>query len=146
MVVSFAVSVVLLVLSKQGAGLSTHVALLVTIAITTTSWIATAFIAPQTDREVLIDFYRRVRPFGPGWAPIRQAAGVSPSAEAAGENMPMALLGWTAGCAAVWSSLFAVGSVLYGEYGRAAALIAVFIVSGLVLVRVVQRIWTQPAS
>ena len=146
MVVSFAVSIVLLVLSKQGAGLSTHVALLVTIAITTTSWIATAFIAPPTDREVLIDFYRKVRPFGPGWTPIRQAAGVSLSEEAAaGDNIPLALLGWMAGCAAVWSSLFAVGSVLYGEYGRAAALTTVFVVSGFVLLRVVQKIWASRA-
>jgi len=146
MVVSFGVSVVLLVLAKQGAGLSTHVALLVTIAITTTSWIATAFIAPPTDREVLIDFYRKVRPFGPGWTPIRQAAGVSLSEEAAaGDNIPLALLGWMAGCAAVWSSLFAVGSVLYGEYGRAAALTTVFVVSGFVLLRVVQKIWASRA-
>jgi hypothetical protein len=143
MIVSFGVSVVLLVLSRQGGGLSTHVALLVTIAITTTCWIVTAYVAPPTDRQVLIDFYRKVRPFGPGWAHIREAAGVSATdSPGAGDNIPMALLGWVAGCAAVWSSLFAVGSVLYGEYGRAAALTAVFVVSGVVLVRVVQQIWS----
>jgi Na+/proline symporter len=143
MIVSFGVSVALLVLSKQGTGLSTHAALLVTIAITTTCWIVTAYVTPPTDRQVLIDFYRKVRPFGPGWAHIREAAGVSAADPAgAGDNIPMALLGWVAGCAAVWSSLFAVGSVLYGEYGRAAALTAVFVVSGVVLVRVVQQIWS----
>jgi solute:Na+ symporter, SSS family len=53
-------------------------------------------------------------------------------------------VGWVAGCAAVWSSLFAVGSFLYGESGRALALVAVFVASGLVLLRVVQRIWSAP--
>ena len=61
---------------------------------------------------------------------------------AAGDNIPMALLGWVAGCTAIWSSLFAVGNYLYGRWGYAIALSAVFAVSGLVLIRIVTRLWT----
>ena len=42
-------------------------ALLVTIAVTTVCWVATAYLGPQTDRKTLVEFYTKVRPFGPGW-------------------------------------------------------------------------------
>ena len=45
---------------------STHAALLATVAITTVCWVATAYLGPETDREVLIDFWRKVRPGRPG--------------------------------------------------------------------------------
>ena len=144
MIGSFGISIVLLILKKQGhLELSTHHALLITIAVTTVCWVVTAFLGPSTDRRVLIEFYRKVRPFGPGWNCIREAAGIS-AAEAAAtrENIPLALLGWSAGCAAIWSSLFTVGNVLYGRLAPAAWLGAVFVVSGLVLLAVIRKLWS----
>ena len=146
MISSFGVSAFLLVLRRQtDIEMSTHVALLVTIAITTVCWVATAFLAPQTDRETLIAFYKKVRPFGPGWRRIREASGISAEeAASTGENIPLALLGWTAGCAAIWSSLFAVGTFLYGRLMQAGLLTAVFVVSGAVLLWVINRLWSRP--
>ncbi len=54
---SFLTSVALLVLAKNGTTFSTHAALLTTIAVTTVCWLVTAYLGPQTDREVLIRFY-----------------------------------------------------------------------------------------
>ena len=122
---------------------STHVELLLTVAFTTVCWTLAAYLGPQTDRRTLIAFYQKVRPFGPGWAPIRRwakAAGL-PQVEAAGDNIPLALLGWVSGCTVIWSGLFVVGNVLYARYGYAAALSAIFVASGAVLVRVVNRLW-----
>jgi Na+/proline symporter len=141
MVTSFATSVVLLILAKNGVHFSTHVALLVTIAITTVCWLLTAYFGPETDRTTLIEFYRKVRPVGPGWAPIRAAAGAGGSRDAASENIPLGLLGWVAGCTAVWSSLFAVGNFLYGRTNYMLILTAIFIVAAAVLVLVVRRMW-----
>ena len=59
MLSSFVVSVSLLVLRRRGLEFSTHVALLITIAVTTTCWVLTAFFGPQTDRAVLLDFIKR---------------------------------------------------------------------------------------
>jgi Na+/proline symporter len=140
---SFLASLGLLVARNRfDVEISTHAALLVTIAITTVCWVATAFLAPATDERTLIDFYRKVRPFGPGWRRIREAAGLT-EAEAAGshENIPLALLGWSAGCAAIWSSLFTVGAFLYGRTAQGGLLLTVFIVSGLVLLGVIRRLW-----
>jgi Na+/proline symporter len=142
MISSFGVSLVLLVLAKTGVTFSTHIALLTTIAVTTVCWLLAAYLGPQTDEGVLIAFYRKVRPFGPGWAPIRDRAGVPPLPANERENIPMALLGWVAGCTAIWSSLFAVGNFLYGRIGMAVLLTGVFAISGLIVIRIVGRLWT----
>ena len=125
---------------------STHVALIVTIAVTTACWVATAYLGPQTDRRVLVEFFTKVRPFGPGWRRIRQEEGIGEdAARTAGDNIPLALVGWVAGCATIWSALFTVGNYLYGRNGYALACLAVFAVAGFVLVRVVNRLW-QPGA
>ncbi len=143
MVSSFLVSLVFFVLKKNGFAVpSTAKSLLITIGVTTVCWVLAAYLAPQTDRKTLIEFYRKVRPAGPGWEPIRLAAGIS-KAEAAqgGESLPLALIGWVAGSITIWSSLFTVGNVLYGRTGAALLMGAVFVVSGLVLLRVINKLW-----
>lgn len=143
MVSSFLVSIGFLILKKSGGEVpSTANSLLITIAVTTVCWVLAAYLAPQTDRKTLIEFYRKVRPAGPGWEPIREAAGIS-KAEAAktGESLPMALVGWVAGSIAIWSSLFTVGNILYGRTSAALLMGVVFVVSGLVLLRVINKLW-----
>jgi solute:Na+ symporter, SSS family len=145
MVSSFAVSMALLVLSKQGVHLSTHAALLLTIAVTTVCWVATAYLGPETDRAVLAEFYRKVRPAGPGWEPVRLATGL-PAGAVEGDNIPLALVGWIAGCTSIWAALFAVGNFLYGRLDYAVGLLAVFVVGGLALIAVIRRLWAAESS
>jgi solute:Na+ symporter, SSS family len=147
MVSSFLVSIMFLVLERNGTHVSTHVALILTVLTTSICWIATAYLGPQTDQAVLVEFFRKVRPAGPGWAPVRAAAGVTDAQMAAtGDNIPMALLGWVAGCVAIWSALFTVGNVLYGRLHYAGALFVVFLVSGLALLRVTRALWAASSS
>jgi len=143
MVSSFAVSIGLLVLRAQGITFSTHVALIITVAITTVCWVATAYLGPQTDPDVLVRFWRLVQPAGPGWGPIRKLAGASPNAVVDRDNIPLALVGWVSGCTAIWSALFAEGNFLYGRYPQALLLTAVFAVSSIVLALIVKRTWTS---
>jgi len=145
MVSSFFISLVFLILAKNGIHFSTHAALLMTIAFTTVCWVTTAFVGPVTDRKVLVDFYTKVRPFGPGWKKVQKDAGLvdgwgGPRAE--GDNIPLALLGWVAGCTMIWSALFTVGNFLYGRMGTAVFLLATFVVSATALIYVVQRLWS----
>lgn len=144
MVGSFAVSVLFLILKKNGIEFSTHAALLITIAATTVSWIVTAYIGPRTDRAVLIAFYRKARPVGPGWKDIRAEAGIPEGGKvAAGDNIPLALLGWVAGCVTIWSSLFTVGNFLYGRMELAFWLSGLFVISGAALLYVVKKLWSE---
>lgn len=147
MVSSFLVSVALLILNKNGVHISTHGGLLITVAFTSVCWILTAFLGPVTDRRALIEFYKKVRPFGPGWTHIRIEAGVSLEEDkATGQNIPLALLGWAAGCTVIWSALFTVGNFLYGRIDYAIALLIVFAISGVALLYVVNRLWTEKSS
>jgi SSS family solute:Na+ symporter len=144
MIGSFLVSVAFLVLEKQGVYSTTSARrLIITIAVTTAFWLLAAYFAPQTDRKTLIEFYRKVRPAGPGWEAIRLEAGISKDEAAqTGDSIPLALIGWVAGCAMIWSSLFTVGNFLYGRYAYALALGAVFVISGLILLKVINKLWT----
>lgn len=142
MVSSFVVSIVLLILNKNGIQFSTHVALIITIIFTSISWIVTAFLAPQTDEKVLIEFYKKVKPFGPGWKYIKEKSGVTFSAsEIEKENIPLSLLGWISGTITIWSSLFTIGSFLYGRTEMGFLLLGVFLISGFVLLNVIKKIW-----
>jgi Na+/proline symporter len=145
MVSSFGISVVFLVMHKNGVIIPSDQQLVITVAFTTVCWVIMAFAGPQTDEATLVSFYRKVSPIGPGWRYIRSIAGVS-EAEAVEyarrDNIPLALLGWSAGCAMIWSALFGVGNFLYGRMGLAAALAAVFIVTGTIVIRVVNRLWS----
>jgi Na+/proline symporter len=144
MISSFGMSVLFLVLTRSGILIGTSKQLIGTIAVTTLVWVLTAFIGPQTDKAKLIEFYKTVRPFGPGWACIRKEAGVTDE-EAAHynkkDNIPLAMLGWVAGCAMIWSGLFTVGNLLYGRMGYTAILTVVFVISTASLIGVTKRLW-----
>ena len=148
MISSFVFSVLILVLRKVGVAIPTHYALILTVAVTTISWVLTAFLGPQTERSTLVHFYKKVRPFGPGWKSVRKEAGISEAgARSAGENFPLALIGWVSGSLTIWSALFTVGNFLYGRTAYALVLLGVFLASGYVLIRVVNRLWTKgPAT
>ena len=142
MISSFVFSILILVLRKFGVFIPTHYALILTVLVTTISWMLTAYLGPQTDREKLIAFYKKVRPFGPGWKKIRQEAGISEAeAKATCESFPVALVGWVSGSLTIWSALFAVGNVLYGRWVYAIVLFAVFLASGFVLLNIMNRLW-----
>jgi Na+/proline symporter len=142
---SFFVSIVLLILHKNGIDFSTHIALLITIGFTSVCWITTAFFGPETDKATLISFYKKVRPFGPGWEKIRLEAGIPKEvAVAAGQNFPLALLGWVTGCTMIWSALFTVGNFLYGRLEYAIPLFCVFIVTATIITWIMNKLWNSP--
>jgi Na+/proline symporter len=144
MLSSFLISVVFVALGRNGELFSTDKQLLLTISITTICWVAMAYLGPQTDEQTLVAFYLKVKPFGPGWNRVRQAAGIS-AVEAKefnrNNNIPLALLGWVTGCILIWSALFTVGNFLYGRLGYAFSLLGVAIVCGVVLIGTIKRLW-----
>lgn len=146
MISSFAASIAILILRKNGTDLSTHAALMATVAFTTVCWLLTAIFGPETDMRTLIAFYEKVRPFGPGWRKISAASGFRLDVQTAGENIPLALLGWVAGCTMIWSSLFTVGNFLYGRLTTGAIILGVCILSAGVLIHVFNRVWTNDGN
>jgi hypothetical protein len=147
MVSSFTISVVFFIMKKTGHAQPFAHTVLYSVAFTTVCWLATAFLGSPTSRERLIEFYQKVHPAGPGWAKIRHEAAVS-EAEAAlhGDHMGMATWGWISGCLTIWSSLFAIGNFLYGRTQTALILTGAFIVSGLVLIYVINHLWDKQSG
>jgi hypothetical protein len=142
MISSFSISVLFFLMRRAGHPLPFAHAVIYSVAFTTAAWLVTAFIGAQTSRDRLIAFYRKVHPAGPGWTPIRLAAGVSEAEAAAhSDHLGRATLGWIAGCLTIWSSLFATGEFLYGRPSPALALTGVFVVSGGVLIYVMNTLW-----
>ncbi|HYT77112.1 MAG TPA: hypothetical protein VEL79_20315, partial [Vicinamibacterales bacterium] len=147
MVSSFAISLVFFTMRKTGHGLPFAHTVIYSVAFTTIAWLATAFVGAPTSRERLVAFYRKVHPAGPGWTTIRKDAGVT-AAEAArhSDHLGKAAVGWISGCLTIWSSLFATGEFLYGRTQLALLLTAVFVVSGAVLVYIVNTLWDTTAE
>ena len=147
MISSFTISVVFFVMKKSGHPLPFAQTVVFSVAFTTTCWLIAAFVSKPTSQERLISFYRKVHPAGPGWTIVREAAGVSEAdAKLHSDRMGQATLGWIAGCTTIWSSLFAIGNFLYGRTTTAFLLAAVFVVSGLTLLMVVNRLWDRDTA
>jgi len=144
MLSSFLISLVFFILKHQGTEIATDKQLIFTVIVTTICWVATAYLGPQTDKQTLIAFYKKVQPFGPGWKAIRLESGLS-DAEIAEwkktDNVPLAMAGWVTGTVLIWSALFTVGNFLYGRMPYFWGLLAISIVSGVVLIGVVRRLW-----
>ena len=58
---SFLISAVFFVLTRRGFSIGADQQLLLTVIATTICWVITAYVGPQTDRQTLIDFYKKVK-------------------------------------------------------------------------------------
>jgi hypothetical protein len=137
MIASFAVSLGLFIARKNGFEMASHVALIWTVAVTTVVWISATLATQPADRSRLLEFYRLVRPSGPGWESVRRETGLPPSTD----SMANSVLGWVLGCLFVYSALFGTGSYIYGKTGQAIVFTIVFFVSGAGLWRLLPRMW-----
>jgi Na+/proline symporter len=137
MISSFLIAAGLVIAGGYGFTPATHVALVGTVALTTMVWVGVTYLTAPTDAATLQRFYRLAHPAGPGWRDVRR---VVPDAVPAAP-LNDAFVGWIAGCAFVYSALFGMGHVLLGHGVSAAVAAAVFVASGIVLVRTVPRLW-----
>ena len=107
--------------------------ILTTVAVTTAVWLAATFAtAPEPDAK-LIDFYRRVRPAGPGWTAIAARSGALTGAPI--ERLAPGFLNWVLGIAVVYSTLFAIGELLFGTAMKTTVFIVIALVSAVILSR-----------
>ena len=97
-----------------------------TVAVTTVTWIATTFLTKPEPDATLDAFYRRVRPGGPGWRQVSQRLGYGR------ESIPGGALAWTnwiAGIVAVYSTLFGLGKLVFGQIATGLILLSVAVVA-----------------
>ena len=95
--------------------------MIVTVVLSTIVWLTVTFLTAPEPEAKLESFYRRVRPGGPGWARVSERAGFGR------ESIPGGALAWTnwiAGVIAVYSSLFGIGRLIFGDLGAGLGLLA----------------------
>ena len=100
--------------------------MILTVAVTTVTWVAATFLTRPEPEATLDAFYRRVRPGGPGWQHVSERLGYGR------ESIPGGALAWTnwiAGIVAVYSTLFGLGKLVFGQIGTGLALLAVAVVA-----------------
>ena len=96
--------------------------MLVTVAVSTVVWVVVTFATAPEPPAVLDAFYRRVRPGGPGWAPVSRRLGFGR------EPIPGGALAWTnwiAGIIAVYATLFGIGKLIFAETAMGIAMLVV---------------------
>lgn len=81
--------------------------LLIITSITTIVWIVVMLITPPESDDTLNEFYRRVRPGGPGWRPQQQATGLMPK-----QNLALDSQRVVAAALLLFGSMFTVGGFL----------------------------------
>ncbi len=108
---------------------------LTTTVITTAVWLIVTFLTRPEPEEVLLRFYRLVRPDVRGWKRIASLASEIPAHRDIGRNTAA----WILGCIMIYACLFGTGKLLLHQAGLAALLFAVSAVSAVFLYRNVSR-------
>jgi SSS family solute:Na+ symporter len=102
---------------------------IITVVCSTAIWLAATLITAPEKEEVLISFYRRVRPGASLWGPIAEkAADVS-----AGRGGLFNLLDWLCGCVLVYMTLFGIGKIIFGQPSIGAGFLIVALAAGTII-------------
>ena len=122
--------------------LPSHEKLIYGVAITTVGWVLVTFFTRPSSQEVLLNFYKHIKPHPAGWQAVIQPAlksGTLKPTEVAAGKLPLELACMIAGCFLVYGALFGIGFWVYGETAKALTGLGITIVSGFIL----YKSWSQ---
>ena len=114
------------------------------VLVTTIVWLLVTFLTRAETDEVLMNFYKKIQPGGPGWKRVLQKAKhqqidlIDPSE---GKwSVPSGIMAMLVGCILIYSVMFATGNWIYGNNSRALILSAAALIAAFVLSRLWKRI------
>ncbi len=82
------------------------------VTFTTISWIIATMVTKPTDKETLLSFFKRVTPGGKGWDKIKTEYGLIEKTE----PLTGLFINWIMGIILIYSSLFAIGKIIFKDY------------------------------
>ncbi len=116
---------------------------LATTLVTTLVWLIVTFATAPEPQNVLLDFYRSVRPHVSGWQPIARLAPEIVPTRDLGRN----LASWILGCAMVYLALFGLGHVLLGPLWEGFVLLLISaICAGLLYSNISRSGWKEDGA
>lgn len=96
------------------------VKLLGTVLLTSATWVTVTFLTQPVDDQTLREFYKKIRPGGPGWQKVVTRAKEENITLTKEEDLrwdvPTGILCMILGTTAIYSLLFAIGNFLYANY------------------------------
>lgn len=101
------------------------------VAGTSVVWLAVTFLTKPTEEKTLLKFYKKVHPGGIGWKDI---ASKLPDVKS-DTGFGFMFVNWILGVVLVYTSLFGIGKLLFGDYILATVFILVAIISGFIIYR-----------
>ena len=106
---------------------------LINVSVTTVVWVALAYVAPATDFNVLVRFYRLICPGGPGWDLVIRSAnerGICVNKYEVPGTIPQGILSMLLGAVVVYTLLFSTGFYIYGRPVFATVLLIISAAAG----------------
>jgi SSS family solute:Na+ symporter len=116
--------------------------MLTTVGITTAVWLVVTFMTRPEPDETLIDFYRQVRPEGPGWRRVAELAGATERHEMGSLSMQFA--NWILGCVLIYASLFGIGGLIFKDWLSGSLYLLAAIIAAVLISRNLSRINWKP--
>jgi len=109
------------------------------VLLVTITWISVSYLARPTDKHVLRSFYRKIKPGGPGWKAVVEGAreeGIElEKVKDQRWDVPTGILCMVLGSISIYSILFSIGMFLYGNVQNGFIFAAIFLISGLLLMK-----------
>ncbi|MFP4367781.1 MAG: sodium:solute symporter family transporter, partial [Bacteroidales bacterium] len=107
------------------------------VFLTTTTWIVVTYLTSPASDETLRSFYRKIRPGGPGWKRVVDKARKE-NIELVKEadlkwDVPTGIICMLSGSIAIYSVLFSIGNLLYGNLNEAMISVALAAGSSFIL-------------
>ena len=106
------------------------------VLITTVVWLVVTFSTPAEDKEVLLSFYKKTVPGGPGWKAIVGNEQI----ESEGWSVPSGILAMLLALAMIYAMLFATGYFIYGNIQLGVILMLIALIAAYFLFRIWDRI------
>ncbi|MFL6212782.1 MAG: sodium:solute symporter family protein [Blastocatellia bacterium] len=116
--------------------------MLTTVGVTTAVWLLVTFLTRPEPEETLIDFYRQVRPEGPGWRRVAQLSGATERHEMGSLSTQFA--NWALGCVLIYASLFGIGKLIFKDWLSGALCLLAAIIAAALISRNLSRIDWKP--
>ncbi len=89
--------------------------IVLTVALTTPTWLIVTFLTSPADPEKLATFYRKVRPARMLWGPVARQC---PEVKVDG-NWHQFIIGWVTGAVGLYALMFAIGKLVLLEFASA---------------------------